>query len=168
MSTKIGQFLEKFLKYIDPTKILLFGYTIYILIGWALLSIPYIHLKEMSVLEASMFQTISAITTTGFNTIPIENFSISTLFLLSILMTIGASPSGTGGGIKSTTIAVLFALMRSIFKNDKNIKFLGKVLPPTKVKLATCNFTFYLLILCIGIFMLSLVENQNLQNLLFE
>lgn len=65
-------------------------------------------------LQVVLFQSVTA-RTAGFNTIPlsINNISDAGLLLLITLMFIGASPGGTGGGIKTTTFAALVAATRS-------------------------------------------------------
>lgn len=50
----------------------------------------------------AFFQSVSA-RTAGFSTYPIGTFSNAGLFVLCILMFIGASPGSTGGGIKTST-----------------------------------------------------------------
>ena len=57
-------------------------------------------------LLASYFQAISA-RTAGFNTVDLSQLSSAALYLLMVLMFIGASPGGTGGGIKTTTFATI-------------------------------------------------------------
>ena len=54
-------------------------------------------------LLASFFQAMTAMTTVGFDTISISNFSKASLLVLTILMVIGASPSGTGGAAQPTS-----------------------------------------------------------------
>ncbi len=58
---------------------------------------------------AGFFQAVSA-RTAGFNTIAIDAMANETLFLLMILMFIGASPGSCGGGIKTSTFAGLVVL----------------------------------------------------------
>ncbi|MBN2771231.1 MAG: hypothetical protein JXR90_11105 [Spirochaetes bacterium] len=67
----------------------------------------------------SCFQAMTALTTVGFNTIPIGELRSFSLFVLLILMIIGASPSGTGGGIKSTTISSIAGIIKSVFSSHK-------------------------------------------------
>lgn len=67
----------------------------------------------------SFFQAMTALTTVGFNTVPIGDLQSSSLFVLMILMIIGASPSGTGGGIKSTTVSAIFGVLGSVFSKNK-------------------------------------------------
>ncbi|HBX47600.1 MAG TPA: Trk family potassium uptake protein, partial [Clostridiaceae bacterium] len=56
---------------------------------------------------ASLFASITP-RTAGFNTIPTEKMTLAGQFLTIILMFIGASPGSTGGGIKTSTAALLF------------------------------------------------------------
>ena len=46
----------------------------------------------------AFFQSMSAMTTVGFNTVPITGLAAAPLFLVMMLMIVGASPSGTGRG----------------------------------------------------------------------
>ena len=74
---------------------------------------------EWNFLIKAFFQAMTALTTVGFNTIPIGELKSSSLFILTILMIIGASPSGTGGGIKSTTISSMVGVITSVFSSSK-------------------------------------------------
>ncbi len=70
----------------------------------------------------ALFTSVSA-RTAGFTTVPIsiESFSDSGLLLVMFLMFIGASPGGTGGGIKTTTIAALMAATRATLRGQNEI-----------------------------------------------
>lgn len=68
----------------------------------------------------SFFQTMTAITTTGFHTIPMEQVKLTSLFLLTLFMITGSSPSGTGGGMKSTTISSLVGVIKSVLSKRKD------------------------------------------------
>jgi trk system potassium uptake protein TrkH len=146
--------------------------TVWILvIGTVLIFITEPSLESMPVsgrLLAAFFQAMTALTTVGFNTVPIGKLALSSLFLVSILMIIGASPSGTGGGIKSTTVTALLAALKSTFKRERDVKFAGKIIPRQRVTLAICTFTFYIVVLAIGIFLLTLTEKISFDKLFFE
>ena len=58
---------------------------------------------------AGFFQSVTA-RTAGFNTLSIGNMANETLFVLILLMFIGASPGSCGGGIKTTTLTCLAML----------------------------------------------------------
>ena len=70
----------------------------------------------------SLFTSDSA-RTAGFTNLPIsiDSVSDSGLLLLMFLMFIGASPGGTGGGIKTTTIAALMAATRATLRGQNEI-----------------------------------------------
>jgi len=61
--------------------------------------------------------------TAGFNTLDFAIFSPATVMFIIILMWIGASPGSTGGGIKTTSLALAFLNARSLGKNQEKIIF---------------------------------------------
>ena len=71
---------------------------------------------------SALFESVSS-RTAGFTNIPIsiETISDSGLLLLMALMFIGASPGGTGGGIKTTTLAALMAATRSTLRGQQDV-----------------------------------------------
>lgn len=64
--------------------------------------------------------------TAGSNTLNIPDLKQSTLFLIIFLMFIGASPGSTGGGIKTTTFAVLIGAMRAQIRGREDVTFFGR------------------------------------------
>jgi trk system potassium uptake protein TrkH len=116
----------------------------------------------------SWFQIMTASTTVGFNTIPMGALSASSLLLLLMVMMIGASPSGTGGGIKTTTVTALWAEMLAALRNRQVTTFLGREIPRHRLRASTANLLFYCLTLAAGIYALALVETFPLPDLMFE
>lgn len=116
----------------------------------------------------AFFQSIAAFTTVGFNTYPIAAITHAPLFIVLLLMVIGASPSGTGGGMKSTTVTALFAQLQSTFKGKTDVTYLNKRIPEHRVRMATSNFFFYVIIICTGTYLLLLVQPQDTFNVFFE
>lgn len=117
---------------------------------------------------SSLFQVMSASTTVGFNTVSISGLSMSSLFLLTIVMLVGASPSGTGGGLKTTTVSALWAEMMSVLRRQEQTTFLGRTIPEPRMRAATASVVFYLLTLAVGIYGLALVESAPLPDQIFE
>ena len=78
--------------------------------------------------------------------------------VMFVLMIFGASPSGTGGGLKSTTLAALVGLMRSVFKRRDTISYMGREISEDRVHQASVSFGFYFLVLAIALFVLFLTE----------
>lgn len=116
----------------------------------------------------AFFQAMTASTTVGFNTYNIAELNIASVFLLYFLMLFGASPSGTGGGLKSTTLAALFAIVRSTLKRREWISFDGKKLPLDKLQVAACTFIFAIGVLFIAILILLVTENAPMSWIIFE
>lgn len=68
----------------------------------------------------SLFQLVSALTTTGFQTVPFDDWSTFSVFLVIILMIIGGGVNSTAGGIKYTRMHLLIkSLINSTFKKVK-------------------------------------------------
>ncbi|MCL2485215.1 MAG: hypothetical protein FWF00_03065 [Endomicrobia bacterium] len=87
----------------------------------------------------SLFQVISA-STAGLNTLEIANITNFTAILLMVLMFIGAAPASAAGGIKITTLILVFAYLRAIIRNDEDYQFYNKTLSPETVKKAVAIF----------------------------
>ncbi len=119
-------------------------------------------------LYLAFFQSMSSFTTVGFNTYPIADIEDAPLFFMLILMFIGASPSGTGGGMKSTTITALYAQLKTTFNKKKEVVYMKRKIPENKLKMATSKFFFYIIVICICTFLLLLLEDLNIFDLLFE
>jgi len=83
-------------------------------------------------------------------------------------MLIGASPCGTGGGIKSTSLAMVLGLIHTIFTNKKNVELLNKQIPIEKVMVGVSKFILYIMLLFFSIFILSITEEQSIGDLFFE
>lgn len=141
------------------------------LIGTAILFLTESSIQQLPVdkrLVASFFQAMSSMTTVGFNTISISKISHASLLLLTTLMIIGASPSGTGGGLKSTTFTALIGIMRSSLQGKKHVYFWGKRVPDERVRLAVATFCFYIAFLLVGVYLLTLTEQMDFESILFE
>lgn len=84
--------------------------------------------------QISLFQSIST-RTAGFNTIPLSAESITDagLLLMIVLMFIGASPGGTGGGIKTTTFAILMGATRSTLQGRQDVLMHRRMIPDRTV-----------------------------------
>ena len=121
-------------------------------------------------LLTSWFHSMSAITTVGFNTIDTGSVCAVTMFVLSFSMYIGASPSGTGGGLKSTTLSALFAYTKNKLGLRKETSLVGNKVPAYRVDAALTTAVFYTLILVVGIYLLTIFEGneQSFLNIVFE
>ena len=98
----------------------------------------------------AFFHSVSA-RTAGFSTYPIGSFSNAGLFVLCILMFIGASPGSTGGGIKTSTFFVLFQSARSMF-SKKQIAAFKRGISGKTVATASSITILSLGVVCVGTF----------------
>jgi trk system potassium uptake protein TrkH len=121
-------------------------------------------------LKIAIFQSISAHTTVGFNNFDLSALNYASTFIIIVLMIVGASPAGTGGGIKVTSITALLAVLTAILKRKKHITFLRKEIPAGNIYLAISSTVFYLLILIIGTWLVLMVEGSahSFEKILFE
>lgn len=119
-------------------------------------------------LPAAAFQVMSASTTAGFNTIPIGAMSAPGLALLIVAMVIGASPSGTGGGIKTTSVSALLGNVASILRGRDKTVWMGHEVPNARVLYASAAATVYLIGLAVGLLLLTLTEDKPFLALVFE
>lgn len=81
---------------------------------------------------AAFFQSVTP-RTAGFNTLDIGRLLDPTLMLLIALMFIGASPGGTGGGIKTTTFVAPMAVILSMMRGRPDPELFRRRLPPVTV-----------------------------------
>lgn len=118
-------------------------------------------------LMGAFFQSVSA-RTAGFSTYPIGEFTDAGLFVLCILMFIGASPGSTGGGIKTSTFFTLFQSARSVF-SKKPIGAFRRSISPGNLNKAYLITMLSLGVVCVGVFLMCLLEPEyTFMQLLFE
>ena len=79
-------------------------------------------------LMAAWFQSVTP-RTAGFNTIDISKMTETGLFITIVLMFIGASPGGTGGGMKTTTLRVLTSCTKSILQGKEEVELYQRQVP---------------------------------------
>ncbi|MEW6001850.1 MAG: TrkH family potassium uptake protein [Nitrospirota bacterium] len=81
---------------------------------------------------ASYFSSVTP-RTAGFNTIDYSLLRTETLFLSVILMFIGASPGGTGGGVKTSTFALVMASLYSTIRGMNDTVLFRRRIPADTV-----------------------------------
>ncbi|HEY9761690.1 MAG TPA: TrkH family potassium uptake protein [Trichocoleus sp.] len=81
-----------------------------------------------SQLMMAWFQSVIA-RTAGFNTVDIGAMESTSLFIMIGLMFIGASPGSTGGGIKTTTVRILYACTRMVLQGREEVLLYQREIP---------------------------------------
>ena len=113
-------------------------------------------------LMIALFESVTA-RTAGFTTVPLSvaNITESGTLLLMTLMFIGASPGGTGGGIKTTTVAALMAATRSTLRGRDCIVIRNREISD-KVVLRALGITVASLLFVLAMaLLLSIASNLN-------
>lgn len=124
---------------------------------------------EHSTLLSAFFQVMAASTTSGFNTVPIGNLAPAALTVLIVAMVIGASPSGTGGGIRTTGFSALIATVTSVMRgHPEHITFMKRHIPMHRVFTAVAAAFTYITFLVIAVYCLCLTERFSFIELCFE
>ena len=114
-----------------------------------------------------MFSSVTA-RTAGFQTTSMAAIATPTALVIIMLMFVGASPGGTGGGIKTSTLAVLLATKRSILRGRPNVEFFKRGLPQAVVNRAICVVILSLALVFTSAVAISIVERRPLTEMLFE
>ena len=117
---------------------------------------------------ASLFQSITP-RTAGFNTLNIATMGHAAVFLLIMLMFVGASPGSTGGGVKTSTIGVIFAFLKSKIMARDSVNFFYRTFPPEIITKAFTVVTLGIIVISFSTFMLFLVQPEaGMKDIFFE
>ncbi len=141
-----------------------------ILLAFGTIVILFLQPFDGSWFHRSMQALFSSITarTAGFNTVDFGQFSVSSSLLIILLMFIGASPGSTGGGIKTTTVGILFASLGSIVTGKNHIELFKKSVSFTVLNRALVIFAFAIIVISTSTFLLAITEHAPLIDILFE
>jgi trk system potassium uptake protein TrkH len=82
----------------------------------------------MNKILASFFQSVTP-RTAGFNTVDIGLLTNATILLMIVLMFIGASPGSTGGGVKTTSAALLVMMIWNRLKGNEEVNIFNRTVP---------------------------------------
>jgi trk system potassium uptake protein TrkH len=145
------------------SKLVLLTSGILIIAGW--LAILALELGNGSFRDASLgealwvtlFQSVTT-RTAGFNTIDLNAFGVPTIFLMIVLMFIGASPGSTGGGVKTTSLALFLAALYSRLKGYRVTSVFKRTIPDETVNKTFTLFLLAALWIVVMTFFLLLAE----------
>lgn len=118
-------------------------------------------------LLAALFQSITA-RTAGFNTIDLTQMSDISLLLMTALMLVGGSPGSTAGGLKTTTLAVLFLSVWAELRSKKSIECFDRRLDDALLRQSCAIALFYVGSSILGAVAISLIDDIALSAAIFE
>ncbi|RMG60622.1 MAG: hypothetical protein D6713_02470 [Deltaproteobacteria bacterium] len=128
----------------------------------SLAGLPF-HRKVM----VSLFQSVTT-RTAGFNTVDVGRLAYPTLFAFILLMFIGASPGGTGGGIKTSTFSVMCTALWCTMRGQRDTTLFRREIPPEMVARSFFIGTSAMFFIVAGTAVVLLVEKGPLISTLFE
>ena len=115
----------------------------------------------------SVFQSVTP-RTAGFNTADLSLLSETGLGIMILLMLTGGSPGSTAGGMKTTTVAVLFSTAASVFCHREHAHFFGRRIAQETVRSGVTVLMMYVTLFLGGGFLISRIEGLPLLHCLFE
>jgi trk system potassium uptake protein TrkH len=121
-------------------------------------------------LWTAYFQSVTP-RTAGFNTIHIGSMMVATQFFIILLMFIGASTGGTGGGIKTNTFVILVASLWGNLRGKKEIELYQKRIANETILRAVIVVLASFVLVALVTLLLSITENitdHSLLAILFE
>ncbi|MBQ2902117.1 MAG: Trk family potassium uptake protein [Agathobacter sp.] len=158
---KIGEYRMQSKVILSTTGILIAVPTIYFFV------IEFTHLPLVDRIYASFFQAITP-RTAGFNTVDFGILSEAGIGIIILLMLIGGSPGSTAGGMKTTTITVLFANAKAVFRRKDETDLFGRRIPSDTIRTASTILILYVTLFFCGGVLLSLLEGLPMMTCLFE
>jgi trk system potassium uptake protein TrkH len=127
-------------------------------------------IKDLPLGEKILASLFAAIVprTAGFNSIDVGSMLQTSAFLTIVLMFIGGSPGSTAGGIKTSTIGVIFMATMSIIKGDRDIEIYKKRIPQETVLKALAIVTVGMALIIGVSFILTITEKWSFLDTMFE
>ena len=116
---------------------------------------------------SSLFQSVTP-RTAGFNTADLTQISETGTAITTMLMLIGGSPGSTAGGMKTTTLAVLFSTAISVFRRREHTHFFGRRVNDDTIRNAATILMMYVILFLTGGFLISHIESLPLLTCLYE
>lgn len=116
---------------------------------------------------ASIFQSVAP-RTAGFNTADYSDMTDVGRAVTMILMLIGGSPGSTAGGMKTTTVAILFATTIAVFKKKTEVNYFGRRVEDEIIRNAATILFMYISLSLVSAFIISNVEGVSLDICMFE
>ncbi len=115
----------------------------------------------------ALFQSVTP-RTAGFNTVDLTQFSEAGLMIMIFLMLTGGAPGSTAGGMKTTTIAILFLNMFAVFRKKESTECFGRRIEENTIKNAASLLVLYLMLFITGAIIISVTDKLPMITCLFE
>lgn len=154
---------RKFKKYGLHTKVVILT-TLFLIVSGAVF---FWVIEENITLTDSLFQSITA-RTAGFNSVDLNQMHLVSLFFMTMLMFVGASPGSTGGGVKTTTFFIVNYSIIRVLRGETSINLYKRHLSHKILLRAMALVVLYSLIIIIASILLMLEYPFKFFDTLFE
>jgi len=127
-------------------------------------------LADKGLIEGFFYATFNSLTTrnAGFATVDMNAFSIATLTMFCGLMFIGSSPNSSGGGIRTTTVAIMVLAILSFARGKEYVNIYGREIETRTVYKAFMIYIVGTLIVCLSTILISFSDSFSLMEIFFE
>lgn len=115
----------------------------------------------------ALFQAVTP-RTAGYNTMDLTRFSEAGQTMITVLMLIGGAPGSTAGGMKVTTVAVMFMTAFSVFRRRAEADCFGRRIEENTIKFAATVMLMYITLFLLGGILISCIERLPMGFCLFE
>ena len=115
----------------------------------------------------AIFQSVT-LRTAGFNSVDFSGISSITYLIMLFAMFVGGNPGGTAGGIKTTTLALLFLTFWANITGRSNIILQNRKIGYEIVYKAVTIVFAGLIMVFAGVFMLEVTQDIGLKAIIFE
>ena len=158
----------KFYKYSTQSKLILVMELILVLVPMVYLWFgEYSGYPANQRFLASLFQAVTP-RTAGFNTTDYNDFSGTGVVMTVILMLIGGAPGSTAGGMKITTVTILFLTMLAFFKREKSPAVFKRRITTEAIYGAVAVFMLDIMLAVLGSMSIAKIEHRAFLTALFE
>ena len=104
----------------------------------------------------------------GFNLVDQNQLESTTMLLTDALMFAGGGSASTAGGIKVTTIAIMFLAIVAEARGDADVKVHGRTIPQGAMRVAISVIVAGATLVSVGSFLLLNISGAPLDRVLFE
>jgi len=107
--------------------------------------------------------------TAGFNSVDTSALNFSTVLIIIFLMWVGASPGSTGGGVKTSTLAISIMNIFSLALGKDRVEAFGREISVISVGRASALILLSLLVVGLSVFLVNVFDpDKKIQDILFE
>ena len=156
------------------TKIVLSITAFLILFGTVLIFLFEYHnpatMEELSLpqkIQASLFQAVTT-RTAGFETVAQGALTDASSLVSMFLMIIGGSPTGTAGGVKTVTFAILVFCVISVAKQEESITLFKRRVPQNLLSKALAIIVINLIVLMTSVLLLLVFDHGTFMDSCYE